>query len=466
MPTHPNLRHFHKGISLVSQWTGNEYKHMEKVFLGVVAGSADADVVKAVRAVLDFISYAHFETHTCLNDAWTRFHSYKQVFVRLGVQKDFNGIPKLHSMTHYLESICLLGTADGYNSEGHEWLHIDFAEVGYCASNHKQYIHQMTVWLDRQDAVRRFKAYLRWLKHSHVSQFLRTGEEEDGNHDEDDGENICADQPALGADASEGIYTIARKPTFPNMSVRTIVAEFCAPDFTQCLEDFVTKTQGVPSHSLQAPTTTPQSLSFLRSINSYTTFAVYKQFKKALPRMSQVLKKLTSDLIRATLPRRLCAQAAQFSTVLAFNGAYGGTRPDDGTNAGLYNPIDGLTVAQVRVIFCLPETVSYLSKHLLVYVEWFTPFQLYDDITGMFSVAPSQRNRRCRASIIPITAIVRSCHLIPVWARAANIYWTSENVLEQCTRFYVNTYLQNTDFVLFQFLVDRWQKTRNTSSIL
>ncbi|KAI0683609.1 hypothetical protein BC835DRAFT_1394732 [Cytidiella melzeri] len=159
--------------------------------------------------------------------------------------------------------------------------------------------------------------------------------------------------------------------------------------------------------------------------------------------MSQVSKKLTSDSIRAfpaqlgatasTLPRRLCAQAAQFSTVLAFNGAYGGTRPDDGTNAGLENPID--------VIFCLPETVSYLSKHPLAYIEWFTPFQPYDNITGMFSVAPSQRNCRRHASIIPITAIVRSCHLIPVWGRAANIHWTSENVLERCTCFYVNTYL-------------------------
>ncbi|KAI0684573.1 hypothetical protein BC835DRAFT_1409120 [Cytidiella melzeri] len=438
MPTHPDLCHFHKGISLVSQWTGNEYKHMEKVFLGVVAGSADADVVKAVQAVLDFVSYAHLETHTNdslsgLINAWTRFHSYKQVFLRLGVQKDFNGIPKLHSMTHYLES---MRTADRYNSEGPEQLHINFAKVGYRASNCKQYIHQITVWLDGQDTVRRFKAYLRWLKHGRVSQLLRTEEEEDGNHDEDNGENICNDQPALGAD--EGIYTIAQKPTFHNTSVRTIVAKFCAPDFAQCLEDFVTKTQGVPSHSSQAPT----SLSFLCSINSYTTFAVYKQFKKALPRMSQVPKKLTSDSICAfparlgatasTLPRRLCAQAAQFSMVLAFNGTYGGTRRDDGTNASLYNPIDaGLTVVQVRVIFCLPETVSYLSKHPLAYVEWFTPFQPYNNITGMFSVAPSQRNRCRRASIIPITAIVRSCHLIPVWGCAA----TSENVLERCTRF-------------------------------
>ncbi|OBZ74731.1 hypothetical protein A0H81_05568 [Grifola frondosa] len=41
MPTHPTLRHFKKGISLVTQWTGTEYKNMEKVFLGVLTGASD-----------------------------------------------------------------------------------------------------------------------------------------------------------------------------------------------------------------------------------------------------------------------------------------------------------------------------------------------------------------------------------------------------------------------------------------
>ena len=64
MTRHPSLRHFHKGISLVSQWTGQEYKELEKVFLGVIAGTTDGEVVTAIRAILDFIYYAHFERHT------------------------------------------------------------------------------------------------------------------------------------------------------------------------------------------------------------------------------------------------------------------------------------------------------------------------------------------------------------------------------------------------------------------
>lgn len=154
MSTHGDLRHFKKGISLISQWTGNEYKHMEKVFLGVLAGSVNSQVARAVRAVLDFIYYAHFgppEVHTVeslanLETAWRTFHDTKEVFIRLGVRDNFD-FAKLHSMEHYMGSILWLGAADGYNTEGTERLHIDFAKQGYRASNRKQYTLQMTRWL-------------------------------------------------------------------------------------------------------------------------------------------------------------------------------------------------------------------------------------------------------------------------------------------------------------------------------
>ncbi len=37
---------------------------MEKVFLGVITGTMDKQVIRAVHMVVDFISYAHFEVHT------------------------------------------------------------------------------------------------------------------------------------------------------------------------------------------------------------------------------------------------------------------------------------------------------------------------------------------------------------------------------------------------------------------
>jgi hypothetical protein len=40
MPSHPEVRHFKNGLSMVSQWTGGEHKEMEKVFACLVAGHA------------------------------------------------------------------------------------------------------------------------------------------------------------------------------------------------------------------------------------------------------------------------------------------------------------------------------------------------------------------------------------------------------------------------------------------
>ncbi|KAK0184301.1 hypothetical protein F5146DRAFT_938790, partial [Armillaria mellea] len=49
----------------------------------------------------------------------------------------------------------------------------------------------------------------------------------------------------------------------------------------------------------------------------------------------------------------------------------------------------------------------------LVYVEWFTPLQHIDEHTHMFRVEWSMQNHLQNASIIPITYISCSCHLIP-----------------------------------------------------
>ncbi|KAI0689643.1 hypothetical protein BC835DRAFT_1282577, partial [Cytidiella melzeri] len=311
MPLHPDLHHFKKGILLVSQWTGNKYKQMEKVFLGVVAGAADSNVVKAVRAVLNFVYYAHYKAHTedslsCLQDAWIRFHLHKHVFVRLGVCNDFN-IPKLHSMSHYINSIRLFGSADGYNTKGPEQLYIDFAKLGYRASNRKQYIQQMTTWMERQDAVQRLDQYLQWLKAGRKSQqpsrsgYNDTEEAEDAEKDGEEVEQETAPESHVRADDDSEEYKISKRPAFPSTSVKTITEEFGAPDYIRCLEEFVTKTVASSSASRPSPPIQAASNvnSFLHVVNMYTTFSVYRQFKKRLLHMSQVSKTLAMDSICA-----------------------------------------------------------------------------------------------------------------------------------------------------------------------
>nr|GAT52132.1 predicted protein [Mycena chlorophos] len=162
MPSHPSMRHFGQGISLVAQWTGNEYGHMEKQFVGAINGIGDPDVIAAIRAILDFIYYAHFEVHTSkslqkLHEAWLKFHQHKHIFIRIGIREHFN-IPKVHAMWHYVRLIQLFGSAGGTSTELSERLHIDCAKLGYRASNRKNYLAQMTRWLSRREAIWRFTA--------------------------------------------------------------------------------------------------------------------------------------------------------------------------------------------------------------------------------------------------------------------------------------------------------------------
>ena len=66
-------------------------------------------IIAVVRAILDFLFLAQLPSHstsmlTCLDDALTRFHNNKDVFVDLGIRNHFN-LPKIHSMLHYSPSI-------------------------------------------------------------------------------------------------------------------------------------------------------------------------------------------------------------------------------------------------------------------------------------------------------------------------------------------------------------------------
>ncbi|KAJ7114333.1 hypothetical protein C8R44DRAFT_577856, partial [Mycena epipterygia] len=53
----------------------------------------------------------------------------------------------------------------------------------------------------------------------------------------------------------------------------------------------------------------------------------------------------------------------------------------------------------------------------LAYVDWFKPLQQPLVDLGMHQVSLSSRHHRQNSFITPISDIVRSCHLIPVFGR-------------------------------------------------
>jgi hypothetical protein len=113
----------------------------------------------------------------------------------------------------------------------------------------------------------------------------------------------------------------------------------------------------------------------------------------------------------------------------------------------------GIDIGRVRCIFKVPkEFIPLAGAEPLAYVEWFTPLGTFDDTIGMYTVSPSMSRGHRSVTIICITDIVRSCHLIPQWGPFMDVTWTQDNVLDKCQCFYVNPYLRHSDFVLFRYL--------------
>ena len=169
MSQYPGLRHFKKGISTIPQWTGTEHKEMERVFIGLLSGAAKDNILVIAHSLLYFIYYAQFQQHTdktlmAMEDSLRAFHTHKDVLIELSICDHFN-VPKIHSLVHYVSSIRVLGSADGYNTEYPKHLHIDYAKDAYRASNKHDYMEQMALWLQHQEAIDRKSIYLAWRQH-------------------------------------------------------------------------------------------------------------------------------------------------------------------------------------------------------------------------------------------------------------------------------------------------------------
>jgi hypothetical protein len=172
LPPNHNIRHFLKGITSLSRVTGQEHDQMSRILLGLIIdvqlddGMSNARLIRAVRALLDFLYLAQYPIHTdntleLFGDALRRFHNNKNIFIDLGLRESFN-LPKLHFTSHYVEYIKLYGTLDNFNTEYTERLHIDLAKDAYAATNHKDEFSQMTLWLERKEKILRHHQYVQW----------------------------------------------------------------------------------------------------------------------------------------------------------------------------------------------------------------------------------------------------------------------------------------------------------------
>jgi hypothetical protein len=285
----PGLQHFKKGISFVSQWTGHEHKEMQKIFLGILAGVVNSEVLQAVRGFLDFAYYAQYHSHTTetlsqMQKALNNFHDHKDAFLELGIRNHFN-IPKIHSMMHYLESIWSLGCFDGLNTESPERMHIDFAKQAYRASNRQDYTIQMTKWLPCQEALDLHTSYLHWLAQLESKGQCGADDEDLDDYDVEKVEEVEEVEEIERDEGNPGVtkitdlidsdvpraYQVAKVPSVQDMSVTDLEHGHDAVDFITALDKFLRL------HLPHAPRP-----------NSFDHFDIYKPISVLRPSMPHV----------------------------------------------------------------------------------------------------------------------------------------------------------------------------------
>lgn len=322
---------------------------------------------------------------------------------------------------HYIDAILAHGSADGYNSESPERLHIDFAKEGYRASNKRDFLEQMAIWLQRQEAMFLHTTYLTWLHPTPVVDV------DDGDVDTDDGEDdgVLELERSTSMSAPKHWY-VAKRPPFRNVTIDYLETHHLVPGFLVVFSEFLKK------HSSRAP-----------HPSQYDRFDVYKQMHIILPPNHFVGSKQISERIRTTLARNATGQ--QSSVPAYFDTPFVIEDPVRYQYDMYYFP-QGLRVARVRVIFDLPPQFGRLP-HPLAYIEWFTALGHPDPVTGMYSVRHSTRHRRPNAEIISVDRIVRSAHLMGKSGRQLNRNWTTSNVLEKAEVFWVNPYINIDMFI-------------------
>ncbi|KAG2356385.1 hypothetical protein BDR07DRAFT_1300717 [Suillus spraguei] len=331
IPDYPGLCHFKKGISTVKQWTGREHKKMQWVFIALLASAVPSCVLVVAQSILDFSYYAQLQIHTAdsleaLHTALAVFHTNKHILKDLTICEHFN-IPKLHQLSHYVQSITLFGAADSFNTELPERLHIDFAKDAYCASNKHDYEEQMVLWLQHQDAVFLHSAYLDWLTQtpSQTRSFM-----------------TCV---------------LAKTPAHSHQSAQKIVTAHGATDFLPALQHFLHK--NLPNCML------------VPDLQDH--FDVYRQVVIVVPPELRISDAPTWRCIRA-MPERLASGQkpscpAHFDIALISDGPHS-------------SHLCSLEVAQVHTIFSLPHQFGTYSR-ALAYINWFTPFKQPDPSSRM-----------------------------------------------------------------------------------
>ncbi|KAI0362819.1 hypothetical protein OH77DRAFT_1442803 [Trametes cingulata] len=382
VPAFPGLRRFPHGRNF-KQWTGNDSKALMKVLLPALVGYVPDRMIQCIAALLDFCYLARRSAHTMedlrhMEALLAHFHGLRTIFEETEVRPDGFSLPRQHALVHYVRSIQLFGSPNGLCSSITESKHIVAVKRPWRRSNRKEPLGQILRTLTRlgKVAAARVEFARRGMLRSNVyDHALRAA-----------GIDYGVDAERLEDErlpATCRLHALMRRLNQPelDMHLRQFLHDQLNPEL-ELAEDLPAADYPVLPHR--------------------TRIALYY-------------------LARATFyaPSELAGVGGMHQEMIRCAPRWYGARPRYDTVLVQTNPdapgMLGMTVARVRAF--LSFTHDYLRYNCAL-VEWFElDGDEPDPVTGMWIVKPEMVRGRHAKQVIPISSIVRACHLIGVYGR-------------------------------------------------
>ncbi|THV01579.1 hypothetical protein K435DRAFT_654927, partial [Dendrothele bispora CBS 962.96] len=400
VPTFPGIRHFPQGRDF-KQWTGNDSKALMKIYLAAIKEYVPSDVTEALRCFLDFCYIARQNSIlaseiTRLQNLLEQFHQFRQVFIREGVRETIS-LPRQHAMVHYPNGIVLYGAPNGLCSSITESKHIESVKETWRRASPKDPLPQMLKTITRLDQLKTLKnkferrgmliGTVTWYTAQILANETLPTEESNDAEDEDKDVDECG--PLSGPRVLSSIEMAKTRIYGYPRCAEELGPAINQPTLQQCIRKYL--------YDHYNPAALVSS-----------SFIPVEQ----LPHFSSYISVYHSALARFYSPSDLCGMGGMYRQRIRSN-------PEWYDGQGRFD----------TVLIEVENTATSINGMIPARVLLFFSFVLGDEVhecafipantapnkeTGMWIVKPEwTQEGEPSLAVVPLTSIVRGCHLIP-----------------------------------------------------
>ena len=165
-------RHFLNGVSHVKQMTSQEHQDLQRTIVATISGPVPPNVVRTVRAAIDFIYKAQAPTFTdssisSMVDSLVEFHVYKQSIIDAGLRRSMSGpidhfeIPKLKLLHSFAPAVRNVGSPIQFTADVSDRLLITHCKNPFERTSHQwgTFAQQIVRLLDQEERMRQFHLF-------------------------------------------------------------------------------------------------------------------------------------------------------------------------------------------------------------------------------------------------------------------------------------------------------------------